>query len=46
MRSYQMFINGEFIANESRKMISVINPATEAIVSDTLRERERMLILL
>jgi lactaldehyde dehydrogenase/glycolaldehyde dehydrogenase len=34
MKSYQMFINGEFIANESRKMISVINPATEAIVSE------------
>ena len=24
-----MFINGEFISNESRDMISVINPATE-----------------
>ena len=34
MKSYQMFINGEFIANESRKMISVINPATETIVSE------------
>ncbi len=34
MKSYQMFINGEFIANESRKMISVINPATEDIVSE------------
>ncbi|MDF2634088.1 MAG: hypothetical protein K0R78_962 [Pelosinus sp.] len=34
MKSYQMFIDGEFIANESRKMISVINPATEAIISE------------
>ena len=29
-----MFINGEFISNESRDMISVINPATEAIISE------------
>jgi lactaldehyde dehydrogenase/glycolaldehyde dehydrogenase len=34
MKSYQMFINGEFVANRSGKMIPVINPATETIISE------------
>lgn len=34
MRRYQMFINGEFVSSEARKMISVQNPATEEIISE------------
>lgn len=34
MRSYQMFINGEFIKNRSGRMIQVINPATEQVISE------------
>jgi lactaldehyde dehydrogenase/glycolaldehyde dehydrogenase len=34
MKSYQMFINGEFVANRSGKMIPVINPATETMISE------------
>ncbi|WP_019554843.1 aldehyde dehydrogenase [Propionispira raffinosivorans] len=34
MKRYQMFMNGEFISNDERKMISVINPSTEAIISE------------
>lgn len=34
MKSYQMFINGEFVATRSGKMIPVINPATEAVISE------------
>ncbi len=33
MKSYQMFIDGEFIPNHSRKMGQVINPATEEVIS-------------
>lgn len=32
MKQYQLFIDGEFIENGSRKMIPVINPATEEIL--------------
>jgi lactaldehyde dehydrogenase/glycolaldehyde dehydrogenase len=34
MKQYQMYINGEFIDNGSRKMIPVINPATEEVLSE------------
>jgi lactaldehyde dehydrogenase/glycolaldehyde dehydrogenase len=34
MEQYKMFINGEFIDNGSRKMIQVINPATEEVLSE------------
>jgi lactaldehyde dehydrogenase/glycolaldehyde dehydrogenase len=34
MEKYQMFINGEFIGNGERKMIQVINPATEEVLSE------------
>ncbi|MGE4485438.1 MAG: aldehyde dehydrogenase [Oscillospiraceae bacterium] len=34
MRQYQMFIDGSFVPNGSRKMIPVINPATEEIISE------------
>lgn len=33
MREYQMFINGEFVENGSRKMLEVINPSTEEVIS-------------
>lgn len=33
MKQYQLFINGEFIENESREMIEVVNPATEEVIS-------------
>lgn len=33
MKSYQMFIDGEFVPNNSRKMAQVINPATEEVIS-------------
>ena len=34
MKSYQMFINGEFVSAQSGKMMNVINPATEEIISE------------
>ena len=34
MKSYQMFINGEFVSARSGKMMTVINPATEEIISE------------
>lgn len=34
MKQYQMFINGEFVANGARKMIPVVNPATEEIIAE------------
>ncbi len=33
MREYQLFINGKFLSNDDREMISVINPATEEVIS-------------
>ena len=33
-RRYQMFINGEFVPNSTGRMIPVINPATEEVVSE------------
>lgn len=33
VKSYQMFINGEFVKNKSGRMIEVINPATEQVIS-------------
>jgi len=33
MREYQMYINGEFVENGSRKMMDVINPSTEEVIS-------------
>ena len=34
MKRYQMFINGEFVSRPNGKMIAVINPATEEIISE------------
>ncbi|WP_407308878.1 aldehyde dehydrogenase [Desulfosporosinus sp. SB140] len=34
MKQYQMFIDGEFVSKLSGKMISVINPATEEVISE------------
>jgi len=34
VKSYQMFINGEFVSAQSGKMMNVINPATEEIISE------------
>ncbi|MCL2648798.1 MAG: aldehyde dehydrogenase [Phycisphaerales bacterium] len=33
MRQYQLYINGEFLSNANRKMIDVINPSTEEVIS-------------
>ncbi|MCL2639510.1 MAG: aldehyde dehydrogenase [Phycisphaerales bacterium] len=33
MRQYQLYINGEFLSNGNRKMIDVINPSTEEVIS-------------
>lgn len=33
MEQYKMFINGKFVSNGKRKMIPVINPATEQVLS-------------
>ena len=33
MRQYELFINGQFIPNGDRKMIDVINPSTEEVIS-------------
>jgi lactaldehyde dehydrogenase/glycolaldehyde dehydrogenase len=34
VRQYQMFIDGEFVFSSSYKMMQVINPATEEIISE------------
>ncbi|KLU63556.1 lactaldehyde dehydrogenase [Peptococcaceae bacterium CEB3] len=34
MKKYQMFIDGEFVSNCSGSMMSVINPATEEVISE------------
>ena len=34
MKQYELFINGEFVPNGNRKMIQVLNPATEEIISE------------
>ena len=34
MRTYELFINGEFIPNGDREMLQVINPATEEVISE------------
>lgn len=34
MKSYQMFINGEFVPAQPGKMMNVINPATEEVISE------------
>jgi len=34
VKQYQMFINGEFVTHTSGKMIKVINPATEEVISE------------
>ena len=34
MKSYQMFINGEFVLARSGKTMTVINPSTEEIISE------------
>lgn len=33
MKQYEMYINGEFIENGNRKMLDIINPARETIIS-------------
>ena len=34
MKRYQMFINGEFVSRTNGKMIAVINPSTEEVISE------------
>ena len=34
VKHYEMFINGKFVANATRKMIPVINPSTEEVISE------------
>lgn len=34
VKHYEMFINGEFVSNSTRKMIPVINPSTEEVISE------------
>ena len=33
LKQYELFINGKFIPNGDRKLIDVINPATEEVIS-------------
>ncbi|MBQ7618001.1 MAG: aldehyde dehydrogenase family protein, partial [Desulfovibrio sp.] len=40
MKTYELFINGEFIPNGQREMISVINPATEEVISQVPKATE------
>ena len=40
MKTYEMFINGEFIPNGNREMISVLNPATEEVISQVPKATE------
>ena len=40
MKRYELFINGKFIPNGDRKMIQVINPATEEVVSEVPQATE------
>ncbi len=40
MRQYELFINGKFIPNGSRKMIQVVNPATEEVISEVPQATE------
>ena len=40
MRQYELFINGRFIPNGSRKMIQVLNPATEEVISEVPQATE------
>ncbi len=34
MKRYQIFINGKFVSHSSSRMISVVNPATEQVISE------------
>jgi len=34
IKRYQMFIDGRFVPHSSDRMISVINPATEKVISE------------
>ena len=34
MKQYELFINGKFVPNGDRKMFSVVNPATEEVISE------------
>ncbi len=40
MRQYELFINGKFIPNGLRKMIQVLNPATEEVISEVPQATE------
>lgn len=40
MKQYELFINGEFIPNGDREMITVINPATEEVISQVPKATE------
>lgn len=40
MKTYKLFINGEFIPNGKREMIKVINPATEEVISQVPKATE------
>ena len=41
MEQYKMFINGKFVSNGKRKMIPIINPATEAVLSEIPQATEK-----
>lgn len=40
MRTYELFINGEFIPNGDRQMIRVVNPANEEVISEVPKATE------
>ena len=40
MKTYELFINGEFIPNGDREMLDVINPATEEVISQVPKATE------
>ena len=40
MKTYELFINGEFVPNGQRDMIPVLNPATEEVISEVPKATE------
>ena len=40
MKTYELFINGEFIPNGDREMLDVLNPATEEVISQVPKATE------
>ncbi|WP_347550164.1 aldehyde dehydrogenase [Pseudalkalibacillus hwajinpoensis] len=41
MKSYQIYINGEFISSNGEEMLDVINPATEEVISRIPKSNEK-----